>query len=64
MKVNGEEKQCTEGLTLHGLLKDLEIRPEKVAIAVNDDFYTGGKAPDIDLKETDVIEIVHMIGGG
>ncbi|MHA0036206.1 sulfur carrier protein ThiS (plasmid) [Deinococcus sp. PESE-38] len=64
MQVNGEPRPCVPGLTLHGLLRELDIRPERVAIAVNDDFYPGGQAPDRELEEADVVEIVRVIGGG
>lgn len=64
MRVNGEPYPHRAGLTLHTLLRELEIAPERVAIAVNDDFYAGAKAPDLALNEADVIEIVRMVGGG
>lgn len=64
MQVNGETHPHREGLTLHRLLTELNISRDKVAIAVNDDFFAGGTAPDITLNEHDTVEIVRMIGGG
>ena len=64
MHVNGQPRPFTPDLTLHQLLRELNIDPERVAIAVNDDFYAGGQAPDRPLDERDVVEIVKVIGGG
>lgn len=64
MQVNGEPHPHTPGLTLRALLQDLGVLPERVAVAVNDDFYPGGQAPDRELREADVVEIVRVIGGG
>ena len=64
MQVNGKPHPHAPGLTLHALLRELDVQPERVAIAVNDDFYPGGQAPDRELKEADVVEIVKVIGGG
>ena len=64
MQVNGEPHPHHAGLTLHQLLQALNIRPERVAIAVNDDFYAGGQAPDRELHDTDTVEIVRVSGGG
>ncbi|KEF33486.1 MULTISPECIES: sulfur carrier protein ThiS [Deinococcus] len=64
MRVNGEPYPHRAGLTLHALLRDLGIEPERVAVAVGDDFYPGARVPDRPLEPDDVIEIVRIIGGG
>ncbi|WP_051935509.1 sulfur carrier protein ThiS [Deinococcus sp. YIM 77859] len=64
MQVNGELYPYRAGLTLHALLRELGIPLERVAVAVNDDFYPGARVPDRPLSEQDVIEIVRVIGGG
>ncbi len=64
MQVNGEPHPYTPSLTLHQLLQQLAVAPDRVAIAVNDDFYAGGQAPDCELAAEDVVEIVRVIGGG
>ncbi|WP_221090009.1 sulfur carrier protein ThiS [Deinococcus aquaedulcis] len=64
MRVNGEAHPYTPGLTLWTLLRDLNVDPARVAVAVNDDFYPGARVPDRDLKDGDVIEIVRILGGG
>lgn len=62
--VNGERRPLAPGLTLLTLLNDLKIRPDQVAVAVNDDFYPGARVPNRALEDGDVIEIVRIIGGG
>ncbi|MEW6421418.1 MAG: sulfur carrier protein ThiS [Deinococcota bacterium] len=64
MQVNGQPHPYREGLTLHALLRELNVSPERVAVAVGDDFYPGARIPDRPLEEQDVIEIVRIIGGG
>ncbi|MFC4638952.1 sulfur carrier protein ThiS [Deinococcus hohokamensis] len=64
LQVNGKPHPYRDGLTLLGLLRDLNVRPEGVAVAVNDDFYPGARAPDRPLTPGDTIEIVRVIGGG
>lgn len=64
MQVNGEFHPFTPDLTLHDLLAKLEIPPQRIAVAINDNFYAGAQAPDCMLHEGDVIEIVKIIGGG
>lgn len=64
LTVNGETRPLTPGLTLHALLRNLNVNPARVAVAVNDDFYPGARAPERTLEAGDVIEIVRIIGGG
>lgn len=64
LQVNGQSHPYRDGLTLHGLLRDLNVRPEGVAVAVGDDFYPGARVPDRRLAPGDTIEIVRIIGGG
>ena len=64
MQVNGETHPHRPGLTLHTLLRELDVQPERVAVAVNDDFYPGARVPDRLLEPRDIIEIVRIIGGG
>jgi len=42
----------------------LEVKREGIAVAVNDDIYAGTRAPDVELKEDDTIDIVRIAAGG
>lgn len=64
MQVNGQPFDHTPGLTLHVLLDQLNVKREGIAVAVNDDIYAGVRAPDVELKPEDSIDIVRISAGG
>ena len=64
IKVNGNIKTIIEKLTLIELIKDLKIPLTKVAIELNREIVDKKKINKIKLKNKDIVEIVHFIGGG
>ena len=64
IKVNGKIKSIIDKLTLLELINDLKIPITKVAIEFNKEIIDKKKLKKIRLKNKDVIEIVHFIGGG
>jgi|TARA_B110000263_G_scaffold108380_1_gene94728 thiamine biosynthesis protein ThiS len=64
IKVNGKIKTIVDKLTLHELINDLKIPITKVAIEFNKEIIDKKRIKKIKLKNKDVIEIVHFIGGG
>ncbi len=64
IKVNGKIKTIIDKLTLHELINDLKIPITKVAIEFNKEIIEKIKLKKIRLKNKDIIEIVHFIGGG
>ena len=64
IKVNGKIKNIKYNLTLHELLNDLKIPITKVAIEHNTRIVDKKKIKKLKLKNSDIIEIVHFIGGG
>ena len=64
IKVNGKITTIIDKLTLIELIKDLKIPLTKVAIEMNREIVDKKKINKIKLKNKDVIEIVHFIGGG
>ena len=64
IKENGKNKTIIYQLTIAKLMKDLKIPLNKVAIEINKEIVNKKKINKIKLKEKDVIEIVHFIGGG
>ena len=64
IKVNGKIKTIIDKLTLHELINDLKIPIKKIAIEFNREIVDKKKIKKIKLKNNDVIEIVHFIGGG
>jgi sulfur carrier protein len=62
--INGEEKEIAHGLSLAGLLNELQIRPGRVVVELNRTIIAGEAHESTSLKEGDVLEIVHFVGGG
>ncbi len=64
IRVNGKIKTIIDKLTLAQLIKDLKIPLNKVAIELNKEIVNKKKINKIRLRNNDIIEIVHFIGGG
>ena len=64
IKINGQNKTIDNQSTLHELINDLKIPIKKIAIEYNREIVDKKKIKKIKLKNNDVIEIVHFIGGG
>jgi sulfur carrier protein len=62
--VNGELKEMTEGTTLAGLIRSLDIRPETVVSEVNLKIIQAPERPGTQLSEGDRIELIQFVGGG
>jgi len=62
--VNGAERELSAGTTVLGLLNELEIKPQGIAVELNLEIVLKGKYGEIVLKSGDKIEIVRMVGGG
>lgn len=62
--VNGERKIVDRELTLHGLLEQLGIRPDRVAIELNKRIVSKHDWTSTSLEPAAQIEIVQFVGGG
>ncbi|MBI3603291.1 MAG: sulfur carrier protein ThiS [Nitrospirae bacterium] len=62
--VNGESRECKAGETVSDLLRELDIRPDRVAVEVNLEILDKGAFGTRGLKDGDRIEIISFIGGG
>jgi thiamine biosynthesis protein ThiS len=62
--LNGEEREFAGNLTLAGLLDQLGLKADRVAIELNRDIVPRDRWADIALKDADQLEIVHFVGGG
>ena len=62
--INGEEKEIASGLNIAGLLDELQIRPARVVIELNRTIISRDAHESTLLKEGDMLEIVHFVGGG
>jgi sulfur carrier protein len=62
--VNGEAKDVTQGLTVRGLIELLGLTDGPVAVERNREVIPRAEHPTTELAERDVLEIVHLVGGG
>ena len=64
IRVNGEGKDIADGLSVAGLLDELQIRAGRVVVELNRDIVSRESHSSTLLKEGDALEIVHFVGGG
>ena len=62
--VNGKAMEVADGLTIEGLLGQLEIRREYTAVALNREVASKAAYAETVLREGDRVEIVRPMGGG
>ena len=64
IKLNGKNKSVNKDTRLNELINNLNIPIKKVAIEFNKEIIDKKNIKKIKLKDNDIIEIVHFIGGG
>jgi thiamine biosynthesis protein ThiS len=64
IQINGESRTTPPDTTIADLLRELEIRSERVAVELNLEILDRSDFGQRRLKEGDRIEILSFIGGG
>lgn len=64
IRVNGEEREIADGVTVAALLESLGLRAPRVAVEVNLEVVPRARYAERRLAEGDVVEIVSFVGGG
>ena len=64
IKINGEEKDVSDGLSIAALLEQLQIRPARVVVERNRHIVSRETYGSTALSEGDALEIVQFVGGG
>lgn len=64
IELNGEKREIPAGLTVRDLMHHLDLKPEQVAVELNREILKRGTWREHPVKEGDVIEVVHFVGGG
>jgi thiamine biosynthesis protein ThiS len=62
--VNGESRGIGDGQTVAGLLRELDIRTDRVAVELNLEILNRQDFESRGLREGDRVEILSFIGGG
>lgn len=64
LKINGKERNVSQGVNISQLLDELNIQKDRVAVELNKEIAKKSQWENIYLKEGDVLEIVTFVGGG
>ena len=64
LQINGDDRDFTGPLTLAGLVEQLGMKQDRVAVELNRDIVPRDRWPQTNLSEGDRLEIVHFVGGG
>ncbi|HTQ07915.1 MAG TPA: sulfur carrier protein ThiS [Polyangiaceae bacterium] len=62
--VNGEEKDVPPGVSVRGLIELLGLTDGPVAVERNRKIVPRAEHRSTELADRDVLEIVHLVGGG
>ncbi len=64
LQVNGEPRRCPAGLTLDAVLVALGYQPRLVVVEFNGEILPRDRWPVQPVVESDVLEVVTIVGGG
>ncbi len=64
MKVNGKEVVIKGSQTIYEYLKDNNYNLERIVIELNGKIVSKDKYNTVNLKDTDVMEVLTFVGGG
>ncbi len=62
--VNGELRNLPGPAKITDLLTHLGLDPRMVVVEVNREIVRRPRLPEVDLKDGDMVELVHFVGGG
>jgi thiamine biosynthesis protein ThiS len=64
LHINGEQRDFPDGLTVAGLVAELGMKPDRVAVELNLEIVPRTQWGMTALNNGDKLEIVHFVGGG
>jgi sulfur carrier protein len=64
ISVNGKDMEVADGLSVEGLLAQLGVKRQYMAVAVNREVTPKAAYAATTLREGDRVEIVRPMGGG
>ena len=62
--LNGERRELGERTSVARLIEELGLRPEIVAVEVNQELVSRARRASRELQDGDRIELVTLVGGG
>jgi sulfur carrier protein len=64
LRINGELKTCAIGTSLQGILTQLGMNPQLVAVEYNGEILGRSQWAETILQAEDCLEVVTIVGGG
>ena len=64
IRVNGEQRRVTGGITIAAMLEELGLDPLRVAVERNLEIVPRSSLAEVCVEGGDQYEIVHFVGGG
>lgn len=64
IRLNGDDREIPDGLTVRALLESLELEPRLVVVERNREILQRGRYDEVVVTEGDSLELVHFVGGG
>ncbi len=64
LTINGEPRRIAAPATLSDLLAQLQLDPRLVVVELNREIVRRPRLGEVALKDGDVVELVHFVGGG
>lgn len=64
VRVNGEDRELEEGVSVAALLDSMSLEVNGIAVALNMEIVRRGEYGDTQLSDGDEVEIVRAVGGG
>jgi thiamine biosynthesis protein ThiS len=64
LQINGDAREFPDGLNISGLVAQLGMKPDRVAVELNLEIVPRSSWEATVLKSGDKLEIVHFVGGG
>jgi len=64
IQVNGQLREAEDSVNLRDLIESLDLKPEQIAIELNQTVIRRMHWQSTILREDDKVEIVHFVGGG
>ena len=64
IRLNGEHRRVTGGISIAEMLNELGIEPRKVAVERNLQIVPRSMLGQVRVEDGDDYEIVHFVGGG
>lgn len=62
--INGEKRDLSGNLSIAGMLENLGLPAERIAIELNREVVRKKDWGSVRLNDADKIEIIHFVGGG